>query len=252
MHKLSILLSFCFILCLGCTREKLVKLTKENSKQISFEEFSKSLETGDIILFHGNTAFNKGTTFFEGGNPWAHVGMVINTPSMEQPVFWESTIKEKVKDITLHKDKDGPMLDYLEARLKNDLKTGENCNWALRTLEVPDSLRPEMRDSLKVFVSEVHNKHLPGAVGVIVEGLIGKYLHIKTSYKKLFCSELIALTYIKMNLWKKTNIPANGFDPADFSNIGTLPFISGVYLQKEIAFEPQFTEDSTLVIIIEK
>lgn len=170
---------------------------------------------------------------------------------MKQPVFWESTIKEKVEDITLHKDKDGPMLDYLEQRLKNDLITADNCNWALRRLQVPDSLRPEMKDSLKVVIGEMHNKHLPGAVGVIVEGLIGKYLHINSGDKKVFCSQLIALTFMKMNLWK-TTIPANGFDPADFSNVGKLPFVPGISLGKEVAFKPVFAKDSTLMIRIVK
>lgn len=250
MPKSFLILFFVLFLLFSCNnREKIPEITDKNSTLISFEEFSKTLQTGDIILFHGNTAFNKGTSLFEGGNPWAHVAMIINTPAMKKPVLWESTIKEKVADISLHKDKDGPMLDYLEARLKNDLITADNCNWALRRLHVADSLRPTMRDSLKVVINEVHQKHLPGAVGVIVEGLIGKYLHINTGDKKVFCSQLIAMTFMKMNLWK-TQIPPNGFDPADFSNVGQLPFISGVYLTKEIAFKPVFTQDSILMIRI--
>lgn len=252
MQRQIIILSCLFILLFSCSnKEKIPVITESNSTLITFDEFSKTVKTGDIILFHGNTGFNKGTSLFEGGNPWAHVGMVINTPHMKQPVFWESTVKEKVKDIALDKDKDGPMLDYLEVRLKNDLITAENCNWALRRLHVADSLRPTMRDSLAVIINEVHNKHLPGAVGVIVEGLIGKYLHINTGDKKVFCSQLMAMTFKKMGLWE-TKIPSNGFDPADFSNVGKLPFIPEVYLHKEVAFKPIFTKDSTLMIRIEK
>lgn len=227
------------------------KLTEENSTKMSFSEFSKGLETGDVLLFHGDNAFNKGVSVLEGGNPWGHVGMVVNTPTMNQPLFWESTIKEKVKDIISDSAKDGPMLDYLEERLKNDITTGDNCNWALRKLHVADSLRPAMRDSLIVVIKEVHDKHIPGGVPVAWDAIIGKYFHIKASYKKIYCTELMALTFEKMNLWK-TDKPLNFFDPADFSDVGKLPFVQGVYLEKEIAFKPVIEKDGTLTIWVEK
>lgn len=242
------------LLCVySCTSkpEPMPEITENNSTKYSFEEFSKTLKTGDIILFHGDNSFNKGVSFLEGGNPWGHVGMVVNTPEMKRPLFWESTIKEKVKDLISDSAKDGPMLDYLEDRLKNDIIAGDNCNWALRRLNVPDSLRPQMHDSLIATIKAVHDKQIPGGIPVAWDAVVGKYFGIKASYKKIYCTELMALTFENMGLWK-TDKPLNFFDPADFSNVGTLPFISGVSLDKEVAFKPIIQKDSTLTIWVEK
>lgn len=237
----------------SCTSkpEQMPELTEKNSIKMSFEEFSKTLQTGDIILFHGDNSFNKGVSFLEGGNPWGHVGMVINTPTMNRPLFWESTIKEKVKDIISDSAIDGPMLDYLDVRLKNDITAGDNCNWALRRLNLPDSLRSQIQDSLIATIKAVHDRHIPGGIPVAWDAVVGKYFGIKASYKKIYCTELIALTYENMGLWK-TKKPLNFFDPADFSNVGRLPFIPGVSLTKEVAFKPIIQKDSTLTIWVEK
>jgi len=70
---------------------------------LSFPQFSSDLNTGDIILFHGDSSFDKITDYLES-SPWAHVGMIIKS-NAHQTYIWESTIKSNVKDVDYRKTK---------------------------------------------------------------------------------------------------------------------------------------------------
>ena len=165
---------------------------------LTYAQFADGLDTGDIILFHGDTEFDKVTDFIEC-NPWAHVGMIIKDKK-HNTYLWEATVKSNAKDVIDHKTKNGPQLVILKDRLINDVAIKDHSGWAYRKLEVSDELRISFGTALKQIVEIEHPKDLPGAVSVFLEAALGRYLNIKTSEKKIFCSELIILTYMQMGL----------------------------------------------------
>lgn len=204
---------------------------------LSFDQFTNRLNTGDIILFHGDSDFDKVTDYLEC-SPWAHVGMIIKGKN-NKTYLWESTIKSNVKDAIDHETKGGPQLVLLKDRLNNDVAIKDHSGWAIRSLQVSDTLRASFDKALKEIIHIEHEKDIPGAVGVFLEVALGRFLKAKTDEKKIFCSELIMLTYIQMGLVSKSAVP-NGYEPKDFSSDShKLKFLQPeTTLSKEHYFKP--------------
>lgn len=208
---------------------------------LTYAQFADGLDTGDIILFHGDTQFDKVTDFIES-SPWAHVGMIIKDKK-NHTYLWEATVKSNAKDVIDHKTKNGPQLVLLKDRLINDVVIKDHSGWAYRKLEVSDKLRASFRTALKQIIEIEHPKDLPGAVNVFLQAALGRYLNIKTSEKEIFCSELIILTYMQMGLVSEKAIP-NAYDPKDFSSDSHgLKFLQkDTRLLKEQYFKPVMKE----------
>ncbi len=204
---------------------------------VSFDQFTNRMNTGDIILFHGDSEFDGVTDYLEC-NPWAHVGMIIKGKN-NKIYLWESTIKSNVKDIIDHETKGGPQLVLLKDRLTNDVAIKDHSGWALRQLQVSDTLRDSFDEALKEIIHIEHEKDIPGAVDVFLEVALGRYLKIETDEKKIFCSELMVLTYMQMGLVSKNTV-SNGYEPKDFSSDShKLKFLQQeTALSKEHYFKP--------------
>lgn len=218
-----------------CHNTNIPKL--DYSVLLSYDQFVNGLNTGDIILFHGDSDFDKVTDYLEC-SPWAHVGMIIKGKN-NKTYLWESTIKSNVKDVIDHKTKGGPQLILLKDRLANDLAIRDHSGWAIRRLQVSDTLRASFYESLKKIIHIEHKKDIPDAVGVFLEVALGRFLKVKTPEKKIFCSELMVLTYMQMGLVSKDTVP-NGYEPKDFSSAShTLKFLQqDTTLSKEHYFKP--------------
>jgi hypothetical protein len=208
---------------------------------LTYAQFADDLYTGDIILFHGDTEFDKVTDSIVR-SPWAHVGMIIKDKK-QNTYLWEATVKSNAKDVIDHTTKNGPQLVLLKDRLINDVTIKDHSGWAYRKLEVSDELRASFGTTLKQITEIEHPKDLPSAVRVFLDASLGRYLHIKTSEKKIFCSELIVLTYMQMGLVSEDAIP-NGYDPKDFSSDSNkLKFLQkDTRLLKEQYFKPVMKE----------
>lgn len=240
IHRFLILTLSVFFLSSCCHHLKIPKL--DYNTLFSFTAFSSKLKTGDIILFHGDTRFDQITDFFEC-SPWAHVGMIIKSEG-HQTYIWESTIKSNVRDVDYYKTKGGPQLVLLKDRLINDVRIKDHSGWAIRKLHVSESVRNTFDDALKHIVKVEHEKDIPGAIEVFVESVLGRFFEIETNEKKVFCSELIILTFIQMGLVSKEEI-ANGYTPKDFSSDSDkLKFVNKeVGLSNELYFKPLLTND---------
>ncbi len=165
---------------------------------LSFDQFTNGLNTGVIILFHGDSDFDGAADYLES-SPWAHVGMIIKGKN-NKTYLWESTIKSNVKDVIDHAAKSGPQLVRLKDRLTSDVTIQDHSGWALRQLQVSDTVRAAFDESLKKIIYIEHDKDIPGAVSVFLEVALGRYLKIETDEQKIFCSELMVLTSMQMGL----------------------------------------------------
>ncbi len=195
----------------------------------SFDEVKHDLHTGDIFLFKG--VDKPGLDIFGEYINWTHVAMVVRFPEKDEVLLWESTDLETVFDKKFNKMKKGPQLVSIHERLK----TYKTDLFALRKLKV--ALTQEMLKNLFNFIREVHPLPFPGDFNIISRFLRNKFLgwlfKRKRKYKDIFCSELVAETYIKMGLFSESENPGS-YLPSDFSSGKVLPFLKGAYLGPEI------------------
>jgi len=104
-------------------------------KSATYGEMRDFLMTGDIVLFHG-LGWESGLIRILEQSQWSHVGMVVRTPEIECPLFWESFPFMYVEDVVLHERKSGARLVSLDERLAVGVEKGLFDRVAVRNLRV--------------------------------------------------------------------------------------------------------------------
>ena len=130
--------------------------------------------------------------------------------------------------------KGGPQLVSLRERLL----TYETDVYAWRPLRVARS--PEMIRSMFEYIYKVHRLPFPAQIEVIRRVIQTRFFlrwwPRKPIYRSIFCTELIAETYMRMGLLPETP-PASAYLPLDFSERKKIPFLKGASLGREILLQ---------------
>ena len=194
----------------------------------TYEDVEALMQTGDIVLFG---------LYYEpiGENTlatnWTHVGMIFRLPGNPTPLLWESTPLKNLPDKDSGIEKAGAQVVYLKDRLK----AYETDVYAIRFLKVARDA--EMINSLFRFIDYAHALPFPSELNVVRKVLQAKifsrFYGPKKRYKNIFCSELVAESYIQMGLLPESP-PPSSYVPADFSARKKLPFLKGAYLSGEV------------------
>lgn len=231
-----------------------------NNVKKDYNIISKTLQTGDIVLFGGNTGISKIIENFEH-TIWSHVGMIVLPgdikPGIEcedKPLLWQSSPKLNIKDLLIKPENSGPELVYFDELLK--LLKDYNYTVAVRKLDVIKT--GVMIGSLNKFINKVHMDGFPSIHKLAIEFIEGnireklKHAVIKIinffkrekvqalSGKKqtFFCSELIAQSYIEMGLLPKYEV-AGSYSPKSFSVQGGMTLKNSALLEDEIYIDYQ-------------
>lgn len=194
----------------------------------SYEDIEALVHTGDIILFKGLYYNRHGEKSV--ATDWTHVGLIVRLPGNPLPLIWESTPLENVPDKELGKGKSGAQLVSLKERLENY----ETNVYAIRFLKVIRD--PSMLNHLFRFISYAHALPFPGElrlIGRVIHAKIFTRLYrMKRRYKNIFCSELVAESYMVMGLLPE-DPPPSAYMPVDFSTQKKLPLLKGAHLSGE-------------------
>jgi ABC-type amino acid transport substrate-binding protein len=195
----------------------------------NYEDIEAQLQTGDIILFKGLYYNNRGERSVAAD--WTHVGIVVRMPGNPSPLVWESTPLDNVSDTELGKKKSGAQLVPLNARLKRY----ETETYAIRFLKVIRDT--DMLKNLFSFIYYAHALPFPHDLQIVAKVIVAKIFsrryRMKKRYKNIFCSELVAESYIRMGILPEAP-PPSAYMPADFSSAKKLPLLKGAYLSGEV------------------
>ena len=200
-----------------------------------YDDVEVRLQTGDVILFKGLYVNNR-TGEKSVAAEWTHLGLVVKIPGSDEPLLWESTPLETIPDRELRRPKKGPQLVSLRERLK----TYETNVYALRYLKTART--PEMTQAFYRFIYEVHGLPFPKDFQVIRKvihaRLFSRWWARKSRFKNVFCSELVAESYMRMGLLPAAP-PSPAYMPVDFSSARRLPLLRGAALGNEIMVHVQ-------------
>lgn len=198
-----------------------------------YSQIKDDLKTGDLILFSGKYSISNLVEKLEH-SMWSHVAMVVRIPSIEYPLLWESTALTNLPDQLFNDNKTGPKIVNLEERLKtygSDLTPYVPPVYAVRHLEVERT--DEMINSLYELFTSLHGLPNPGEWKMIFEVCEGKLFNIPSKLDNYTCSELVAESYIKMNLLDTEKV-INAYMPKDFSTDGSLELLKGELLDEVV------------------
>jgi signal transduction histidine kinase len=206
-----------------------VELPVTEETAVSYDDVEFRLQTGDIVLFKG-LYLDRDQQPHPSEN-WTHAGLIVKIPEREEPLLWESTPLESILDRILGLRKGGPQL----VSLKERLLTYETDVYAWRPLRVARS--PEMTRSMFEYIYKVHRLPFPAQIEVIRRVIQTRFFlrwwPRKLHYRSIFCTELLAETYMRMGLLPETP-PASAYLPLDFSERKRIPFLKGASLGREI------------------
>jgi len=209
-----------------------VELPVNEEAAVSYDDVAFRFQTGDIVLFKG-LYLDRDQQPHPSEN-WTHAGLVVKVPERDEPLLWESTPLESITDRILGFRKGGPQLVSLRERLL----TYETDVYAWRPLRVARS--PEMIRAMFKYIYKVHRLPFPAQIEVIRRVIQTRFFlrwwPRKPIYRSIFCTELIAETYMRMGLIPETP-PASSYLPLDFSERKRLPFLKGASLGREILLQ---------------
>lgn len=194
-----------------------------------------------------------------------------NQLGLPEIMLWESNTLIKDAAINRWGDvqtyKEGPMLVDLEERLKHTQNAYDNVTIAYKPLiaekEIDFGLLPELFDSFidkkfpsnteiiySVYLGRRYNRvsndpeneisldidYLNGEVkflGINKMSVMNKLSAVDIEKDKIYCSELAAYTYKKMDLLTQHHV-SNAYAPKDFSDEGKIRLLNNAFLGKEM------------------
>lgn len=182
---------------------------------MKYNDIKDQMKTGDIILFGGQYKFSKMIELFTGSQ-FSHVGMVVRLDDYSEPLLWEATTLSNLKDIISDDTIEGPKLVDLHDRLADYGKE-------VVPYEAPTfAYHPLLLDrdgSMSKEVITLHNElhgHKECSTELMTWDFIkGRFFNIEVPKDEVFCSELIALTYMRLGLIAHKH-PYNAYLPRDF------------------------------------
>ncbi len=175
----------------------------------AYAEVEAILDSGDVLLFAGESRFSKGIKRLTGSH-WSHAALIVRKPG-SPPLLWEATLDTDLADIATHEAAPGVHLYGLEHWLRH--YGGET---ALRRLRVERT--PAMQSALLAFYQEArgrpYERNRLELLRSVYDGPLGR--NRKEDDASFFCSELVAEAYQRMGLLPATPA-ASEYTPKDFS-----------------------------------
>ena len=210
-----------------------------SGKNITYEALAPTLKTGDILLLHGNSSFQKIIDVLTG-SPYNHMAMVVlskdlgTSEPMAPILLWESTPYTITEDQKLHRGKAGPTLVDLKVRINQELERGMFSKFVFRQLA--DPLNSSNFKGMEKAIQAAYPDKFPTDWWFFVKGIIGRIFGKEVKQPTYFCSELIGYTYQQMGLLSTIH-PPDFYEPKDFSIHGKLKLKDNQSLGENLILE---------------
>lgn len=211
------------------------------AQPLPYEEAIKGLDTGDLILFSGATSQGAIIKFFDHSQ-FSHVAMVLKAQYTSQLLIWEASTNH-AKLVDVQAGMVGTGVEVLP--LRNKVFSGWYDRVAIRHLmNITEEKRQEIYKTMlelrKEWMGRAYEKSFVQlALSAInpSDSFLSLFQNTQEDLSSLFCSELVAAAYQRMNLIKSDR-PSNTYTPDDFSSARDSQILcEGVELSEEIYIE---------------
>ena len=200
-----------------------------------YDVIRDQLKSGDLVLFSGRSGFSSSIKWFTNSR-WSHIGMVLRHKDFDSPLIWESLRLGQLPDVLLGEVRDGVQTLSMDERI-------EQCSDAVSVRLLNQPLTDDMVCSLWALHEELqgrpYEQRLWELVRAVYDGPLGDNEEDLTS---LFCSELVAVAYQRMNLLpcvSSGGAPSNEYTPAYFCVRGAMELELGWKLGQPITVNLQ-------------
>ncbi len=194
---------------------------------MTYTEAERIARTGDVWLFRGVSTADRAIRAFTN-SPVNHVGMVIALDDLP-PLLWHAELGRTIPDVWSGTTQRGTQLHRLvDAAGQWNHRYGQQAF----TRHIDIDVTTEMEDAVIKTVAELDGRTFPGTAS-LAKGWIKGRVRRTTNLEKLFCGEVVAITYERMGLLGPSR-PPNWYDPGKFWS-GDRLALNGATLGAEIA-----------------
>jgi len=183
-----------------------------NIRWVSYSEFIKNVDNGDLVLFSGDSRGERTCRWFSG-SPFSHIGLILREPaSLSREDIQESIVYIWEVDIG-QGSRRGPRIMKLEDKIR-EYKGFKVLGWT----SLQEGPRPSREAILKLIPKYIDHE-LDNLMWMWVIARLGVAIEKRD---KVFCSELVALSLQDLGILKKSTV-ATRFSPGDFYLSGKSP-----------------------------
>ncbi len=192
--------------------KEIAALDFEDRTTVRYDELEPRLQTGDILLFHGNS---RRSHIIETATAsrFSHVGMVFRPHGHAAPLLWHTDPRPVTEDVADGAEHGGAQLNDLATALARMTAPEYGDTPFVRQLSVERT--PEMEAGAKRAIATANKTSFPSMLEILHDWVLGR-LHIATRERRMECAEVLAFTYQHMQLLPPEP-PPNAYAPRDFS-----------------------------------
>lgn len=203
-------------------------------KTISYEALVPQLRTGDVFLFHGNSAISKAVER-QTRSRFSHAAMVIRPSLSKPPMLWQTGPSALIPDKVTHSPHGGAQLGDLRTLLRfmAQPQYGDTPYW--RRLKITRT--PEFERMAMSIVADIDGRPFPKMSQMARQYAAGQHRRSESD-RTLFCAELVAETFMRLGVLLLSP-PPNAYSPKHFSEqYHSLPLLKGATFGPERKVTP--------------
>lgn len=195
----------------------------------AFEDLRSTLDSGDVLLFAGESRFSRGIKRLTGSH-WSHSALVARPHAGGPLLLWEATLDTDLADIATHQIAPGVNLYDLEHWIRH--YAGETAIRPLR-VERTDAMRAGLLEFYREARGRPYERNRLELLRSVYDGPLGA--NRSADLTGFFCSELVAEAFQRMGLLPATP-PSCEYTPHDFSSErkSPLPLLLGADFGPEV------------------
>lgn len=194
---------------------------------MSLAEAAGQTRTGDIFLFRGRSAADHAIRAFTN-SPVNHVGMVLTVGDLP-PLLWHAELGHSLPDVWTGERHRGTQLHRLTDAVSNWHHRYGQRAWMR---QIAPEVTEKMEGEALRTINELSGRSFPTATA-LARGWIRGRARRSGDLERLFCAEVVAITYERMGLLDSKR-PPNWYDPGKFWS-GDHLRLDGAKLGREIA-----------------
>lgn len=200
------------------------------SDAIPLREAAALTRSGDLWLFTGTKLADRAIRFATNA-PVNHVAMALAIDDLP-PLLWHAELGRSLPDVWVGDRRPGAQLHRLVDAVDRWVnRYGQRAYF--RQLE-PEATAA-MENAALAVVDEYGGRRFPNTAGMVGRWMKG-HLGRSVSVEDVYCAELVAVTYQRMELMDRRR-PPNWYDPGRFWSGNRLELMGGATLGPEIPVE---------------
>ena len=195
---------------------------------MTYSEIRDSLKTGDLILVEGKGMISSlirfgYRLFSDRPSDYSHIGMVIRDKTLDMIYVWESTTLSKIPDAKSGVCESGVQIVEASSRVKSIQEAGGSVMIRKLNAILNEDQMAKLSAVRKEFSGREYENDTFELFKAMYDWKLGNNVPDLSS---LFCSEMVAAAFQRMELFDGEHIPANEFTPEDFVEGG---FVDDLY-----------------------